>query len=282
MLLVQVLADARRYCEKREICKRDLKLKYLRTYEIHQLVNDNLSIYDYTKVSRISRYFLHDLSWMRFDSAELDYFRWVIENNKIKLLQSLIAKQFLTLRDVRNLFSHACYHGCLKILKIFLRLGFTIHDIRLNHNYELNQAIKGNQFKVVKLLIRSGLTVDDLRRHSNYALLIASIHGRFKIVKLLMKQGLSIVDIRSNNNLIVNKTTDERVFNFFIKQGLHPNEIPVTYQRIDAKLDVILKKMDMSMKSLDTCMKSLDKLYFEQITERVCKIEQQIIVLNKT
>lgn len=124
----------------------------------------------------------------------------------------LLVKLGLTLDDIRSgencAFRLACQYGHVALASYLISLGLTRDDMVEVHHYAIIEALEYKHFHIIALLAPY-LTLADLRYNNNAIIQRAAEFGQLELIKLLVSLGLTLDDICSNNNWAIRAAYDK-------------------------------------------------------------------------
>lgn len=126
------------------------------------------------------------------------------ETNVINVIH-LLMDYGLTIDHLRDslILCDACRCGYTKVVQLLIDLGFTLKDLRSNHNKAILNACEFNQLEIVKLLLSKGITVNDDIACSYHILWGASFRGNNDLINILLANGLTAEHLHMNKNMVL-------------------------------------------------------------------------------
>ncbi|BCS82586.1 ankyrin repeat protein [Cotonvirus japonicus] len=142
-----------------------------------------------------------------------DLISYVVETERIKLLELAFTTDLLTVQDHEELLKYTIYNGKAKVLKYLINIGI---DLSIGHNFATKLSPKSGQIDIIEILIENGqdITLDD-----NFALRYATYINDMNIIKFLVKNG---ADVTAKDNYCIKCSTFNKLpdlMRFFKESG---------------------------------------------------------------
>ena len=195
-----------------KFCKEMELLIYLKCFKLLGITLDELkntcfvegNIFHYAIISEYNEILIW-LFQQGFTINDVNYktLNYLCFNNKIDILKWLLFDRDLPLNIVKqnnnSVLCITCTKGNLEIIKMLVKKGLNLHDIRCRKNFCLRYAAAHGHLEVVKYLISQGLTLNDIRARKNFALRYSAFKRHIKVFEYLIKRGLTFDDITDKN-----------------------------------------------------------------------------------